>query len=191
MRLPILAYGHGLLRQICPDADITAPTLATLINNLWDTMQGANGCGLAASQVGQVCRLFIVDSTSTYENLDGESRIEYFGDFDSGIRETFINARILERSVRTWIDEEGCLSIPGLSRPVKRHWSIRIAYTNADLMPNERTFSGMTARMIQHEYDHTEGVLYIDHLAPLSRQLIDRKLQQIAKGKFSVPYPIM
>jgi peptide deformylase len=157
---------------------------------MWETMQNANGCGLAASQVGQPIRLFIVDSKSTYENLDEPERQEYFDPSDKGIMETFINAQIIERSERCWEDNEGCLSIPDLSQSVKRPWTITIEYVTPDFKKQTRIFSGTTARMIQHEYDHTDGILYIDHLKPLTKRLMDSKLKRIIKGQIKIKYPM-
>lgn len=149
-----------------------------------------HGCGLAASQLGLPIKLFIVDSKTTFENLAATDRGIYFDQDDKGIIETFINARITERSEALWDDEEGCLSIPGLAQKVKRHWLITITYSNKDFELQTRTFSGTTARMIQHEYDHTEGILYLDYLNPLTKKLMEAKLKKIAKGQIKTGYPM-
>ena len=190
MPLPILAYGHPLLRQSCVDIDKNYPGLEKLVIDMWETMRNANGCGLSAPQIGQPIRLFVVDSLSTFTNLSPSQREGYFADVDSGIQETFINARIVKRSAEFWEDEEGCLSLPGLSRKVSRPWSIAIEYYDLQFQLHHKEFSGATARMIQHEYDHTEGGLYIDHLKPLARKLMARKLIEISKGKVRVKYPM-
>ena len=190
MKRPILAYGHSILKQKCNDIEKNYPELDKLIADMWETMKNANGCGLASPQIGLPIRLFVMDSKTTFENLDEADREIYFDKDDKGILETFINAKIIERSAELWEDDEGCLSIPNLSQKVKRHWTITIEYYNKDFQPQTKTFSGTTARMIQHEYDHTEGILYIDYLKPLTRRLMESKLKKIAKGQIKTKYPI-
>lgn len=190
MRLSILALGHKILKEKCENINPDDPHLEQLIGDMWETMQNANGCGLAAAQIGQPIRLFIVDSKSTYENLEIAERQKYFDSNDQGIRETFLNAQILERSQYYWEDTEGCLSIPGLSQPVKRPWTITIEYETSDFKKQTKTYKGTTARMIQHEYDHTDGILYLDHLNPLMKRLMDSKLKRIIKGQIKTSYPM-
>lgn len=190
MKHSILAYGHSILKQTCRDIEKNYPELDKLIADMWETMKNANGCGLASPQIGLPIRLFIVDSKSTFENFEGVDREIYFVQGDKGIRETFINAKIIECSEDVWEDEEGCLSIPDLLQKVKRPWTIQIEYYNQNFEKQTRSFSGRTARMIQHEYDHTEGILYLDHLKPLTRKLIAAKLQKILKGQIIPKYPI-
>ena len=190
MILPIIAYGHNILRERCKNVDKDHYTLDELISNMWETMHNANGCGLAAPQVGHPLRLFVVDSKTTFENLDTADQETYFDKNDSGIKETFINAEIIERSEKTWEDEEGCLSIPGLLQKVKRNWKIKIRYFNKEFEPQTRIFSGATARMIQHEYDHTKGVIFLDYLKPLTKRLLNSKLKKIEKGKIKIKYPM-
>ena len=190
MKRPILAYGHSILKQKCNDIEKNYPELDKLIADMWETMKNANGCGLASPQIGLPIRLFVVDSKTTFENLDEADREIYFDKDDKGIMETFINAKIIERSAELWEDEEGCLSIPNLSQKVKRPWTISIEYYNKDFDFQTKTFSGTTARMIQHEYDHTEGILYLDYLKPLTRRLMESKLKKIAKGQIKAKYPI-
>ncbi|WP_207511207.1 peptide deformylase [Longitalea luteola] len=190
MQLPILSYGHSVLREKCQDIEAGYPELQKLIDNMWETMYGANGCGLAAPQVNVPVRLFLVDSKTTYDKMEDGEREDYFHPEDTGIVETFINAAIVEESEETWIDEEGCLSIPALSGRVNRPWSITIEYVNRAFEPQKKTFYGVTARMIQHEYDHTEGVLYLDYLKPLTRKLLQGKLEKIAKGQIKAKYPM-
>jgi len=189
MTLPILSYGHRILRQRCADVDSSFPDLDVLINNMWETLYGANGCGLAASQVNIPIRLFLVDSRQTYAHMTGPERATYF-EGETGIQETFINARITDRSPETWVDEEGCLSIPRIAQPVARSWRITISYFDRNFHQHTKTFSGTTARMIQHEYDHTEGVLYLDYLKPVSRRLLQGKLAKISKGAIRAAYPM-
>lgn len=188
MKRAILAYGHSILKQKCNDIDKTYPELNKLIADMWETMKNANGCGLAASQLGLPIRLFVVDSKATFENLEEADRKIYFAQGDKGIMGTFINAKIIERSGHLWEDEEGCLSIPNLSKPVKRHWTITIEYYNKDFERQKQTYSGATARMIQHEYDHTEGILYLDYLKPLTKKLMEGKLKKIIKGQIQTIY---
>ncbi|MDR2230840.1 MAG: peptide deformylase [Flavobacteriaceae bacterium] len=189
MILPIIVYGHSILKQKCsPIAE--NPDLNRLVKDMWETMQNANGCGLAAPQIGQTKQLFIVDSTSVYRLMDNEDRINYFDAADQGITETFINARITDYSEEQWDDYEGCLSIPGLSQKVRRPWSITIEYLNASLQPQKRSFSGATARTIQHEYDHTQGILYLDHLKPFTKKLMETKLRKIKNGQTESNYPV-
>lgn len=190
MRRPILALGHQILKESCEDWSPELKQPEQLITDMWETMLAADGCGLAAPQIGQPIKLFIVDSQSIYENLNETGRETYFPKGDTGIRETFINAKIIDYSKQYWEDEEGCLSIPKLFQPVSRPWQITIDYYNANLVHQVRTFSGTTARIIQHEYDHTHGVLYIDHLKPLTKKIIASKLKKIKKGRVSTSYPI-
>ena len=190
MKRAILAYGHHILKQKCNDIEKDYPELDKLIADMWETMENANGCGLASPQIGLPIRLFIVDSKSTFDNLGEEDRKFYFPQDDKGIMETFINAKIIQRSEELWEDEEGCLSIPNLFYKVKRNWAITIEYYNRNFKKQIRTFSGTTARMIQHEYDHTEGVLYLDYLKPLTKRLMASKLQKILKGQIVPAYPM-
>jgi peptide deformylase len=190
MQLPILSLGHKILKEKCENIGPCYPNLDQLITDMWETMQNANGCGLAASQIGRPIRLFIVDSKSTYDNLEEPERQEYFDTNDNGIMETFINAQIIERSERCWNDNEGCLSIPDVSQLVKRPWTITITYLTPDFKKQVRVYSGTTARMIQHEYDHTEGILYLDHLKPLTKKLMESKLKRIIKGQLKPKYPM-
>lgn len=190
MKRPILAYGHSILKQKCENIDKSYPDLEQLIADMWETMQNANGCGLAAPQIGQAIRLFIVDSKTTFENLEETDRKTYFDKDDKGLIETFINASIIQRSEEIWEDEEGCLSIPNLAQKIKRHWAITVAYFDKDFKQQIRVFSGTTARMIQHEYDHTKGILYLDYLKPLTRKLLESKLKKIVKGEIQTKYPM-
>lgn len=190
MKRSILAYGHHILKQKCNDIEKDYPELDKLIADMWETMENANGCGLASPQIGLPVRLFIVDSKSTFDNLGEEEKKFYFPQDDKGIMETFINAKIIQRSEELWEDEEGCLSIPNLFYKVKRNWAITIEYYNRNFKKQIRTFSGTTARMIQHEYDHTEGVLYLDYLKPLTKRLMASKLQKILKGQIVPTYPM-
>jgi peptide deformylase len=191
MILPIISYGHSILRQKCKSIEPGYPDLDNLIENMWTTLYSANGCGLAAPQVNHTIRLFIVDSDETFQRMEQEKRDAFFAG-DSGIKETFINAKILEKSDEVWTDKEGCLSIPTLSEEVERPWSIQIEYFDRSLQKHTKWFHGTTARMIQHEYDHTEGKLYIDYLKPITKRMLGGKLAKISKGiikaKYSMKY---
>lgn len=191
MILSIRPYGHPILRQKCASISSDYPGLQRLIDSMWETMYNAQGCGLAAPQVGHAIRLFTVDSKTSYESYDTAERETYFAATDEGIVETFINAQIIEQSDETWEDEEGCLSIPHLSQKVKRPWRITIRYEDRHFTTRTRVFGGITARMIQHEYDHTEGVLYLDYLQPLTKRMLTAKIKQIARRQPVVNYPML
>ncbi|KAA2245171.1 peptide deformylase [Chitinophaga agrisoli] len=176
MILPIVAYGAAILRTAGQPVTPEEPGLQQLIAAMWRTLDNAGGVGLAAQQVNKALQLFIVDSTNTVET--------------GGIRQVFLNARILEYSAQTSTDTEGCLSIPGIWEEVPRAESITITYTDEHFTQHTRRFTGPTARMIQHEYDHTRGKLYLDHLSSLRRRLLQSKLQHIIKGRASSAYPM-
>jgi peptide deformylase len=176
MILPIVAYGAAVLRTPGQPVTPAAPGLQKLVNDMWHTLENAGGVGLAAPQVNQPLQLFIVDSTAA--------------DADNGIRQVFLNAQILDYSTVTCLDTEGCLSIPGIWEEVARACSITIRYQDEAFNTHTQTYHGSTARMIQHEYDHTQGKLYVDYLPPLRRRLLQNKLQAISKGKVKSPYPM-
>ena len=190
MILRILSYGHQSLREKCDKTDPDFMNWNVLIDDMWETLYKTGACGLSASQINLPVNLFVVDSHSFYQNLPPEERHLYFEDSE-GICETFINARIINRSMRTWVDFEGCLSIPGISEKVERHWDITIEYLDRNFIQKRQTFYGMDARIIQHEYDHSQGVLYLDHLKPVRREILDNKLQQIANGLVPTVYPMV
>lgn len=187
MVLPIISYGHSVLRQKCEDITQDYPDINNLIDSMWETLYPADGSGLAAPQVNHSIKLFIVDSKETYERMDNETREEYF-DGDDGIRETFINAKIIDYSDDYWVENEGCLSIPSLSEEVERPWEITIEYYDRNFQKQNKVFRGITARVIQHEYDHTEGKLYIDYIKPIKRKLLRGKLTKISKGLINSKY---
>ncbi len=189
MILPIVSYGHRVLRKKCEPIKASYPELDVLIDNMWETLAIADGCGLAAPQINLPIRLFLVDSKIVYEVMDEATRAKYF-EGDEGIHEVFINAEITEESEDVWKDREGCLSIPSMTEPVERPWSITLKYYDRDFKKHTRTFSGLTARMIQHEYDHTEGVLYIDYLTAERRKVLKPKLKKASKGEVRVKYPM-
>jgi len=179
MILAITAFGDPVLKKKAIDISADYPKLKELIANMYKTMYNAEGVGLAAPQVGLSIRLFIVDT----EQLEDESKKNF-----KGIRQAFINPQILEESGEVWKYEEGCLSIPGIRGDVWRQPKVRIKYQDEDFNWKEEVFDGMNARVIQHEYDHIEGILFTDHLLPLKKKLIAGKLAKISKGDVYVEY---
>jgi peptide deformylase len=157
---------------------------------LTDTLDAAEGVGLAAPQIDEPIKMFMVDTARIYIRLHDENRASYFPE-GKGIRELFINARITKRSVETSIDTEGCLSIPTIFEEIQRNWQIEIEYLDSQFQRQSGQFSGLTARAIQHEIDHTQGILFVDHLSPLKKRLLANKLRQISKGKVSINYPMI
>jgi peptide deformylase len=180
-----------MLRRVCDEILPGYQDLDILLENMWQTLYHAKGCGLAAPQVNVPARIFLVDSKTSFESLSEAERIFYFTAGDTGIAETFINARITACSPESWEDEEGCLSIPNLTRIVSRPMSVTIDYYDRLFVHRTRQFSGLTARMIQHEYDHIEGKLYTDLLKPLARKLLAGKLKKISTGLLPAKYPMI
>jgi peptide deformylase len=176
MILPIVAYGDPVLRKETEDIEADYPGLSRLINDMWETMYNADGLGLAAPQIGKSIRLFIVD---TGQLKDGEAE---------GIKKVFINATLLSEEGKPWNFEEGCLSIPGVREEVLRKPEIELEYLDENFEYHRETFKGLNARVIQHEYDHVEGILFTDHLKALKKRLIRRKLINISKGEIEVHY---
>ncbi len=187
MILPIVLYGHPVLRKSCRKVTDHDHDLKVLIDNMWKTMEYAGGAGLAAPQINKGLNVFIVNSKIVYDNLSSKQQATEF-EGDTGIIETFINARIITKSEEEISDFEGCLSIPGITEEVNRSWDIDMEYQDEHLKWHRKQFSGYTARVIQHEYDHTRGVLYIDYLPGIKRKLLGAKLRRIAVGKVDVQY---
>jgi peptide deformylase len=187
MVLPIVLYGHPVLRKSCRNITDHDDDLKSFIDNMWKTMEYAGGAGLAAPQVNMGVNTFIVNSKIVYDNISPRQQAEEFKG-DTGIIETFINARIITKSEDEISDFEGCLSIPGITEEVNRAWDIDIEYLDVNFKWQRKQFSGYTARVIQHEYDHTRGVLYIDHLPGIKRKMLGAKLRRIASGKVDVQY---
>jgi len=185
MIVPIVAYGDSVLRKKAKDIDASYPNLEELIANMYETMNHAHGVGLAAPQIGLPIRLFIVDTEpfSEDEDLTQEER-----DFLAGFKQTFINARILEETGTEWTFNEGCLSIPDVREDVSRKPVVTINYFDENFQEHTKTFDGLAARVIQHEYDHIEGVLFTDKLSALKKRLLKGKLTNISKGKIQVGY---
>lgn len=178
MILPIVAYGDLSLRRPTREIEPEHPNLSEFIQNMWDTMYQASGVGLAAPQVGASIRLFVVDGSSF---ADEDPEMEHF-------KHVFINPEILEEEGREWAFNEGCLSIPGIREDVQRKPRVLLAWDNEKFEPQEAWFEGMAARIIQHEYDHLEGILFTDHLGPLRKKMLKSKLERISKGQVHADY---
>jgi peptide deformylase len=178
MILPIIAYGDPILKQEAEDIDKDHPELDELIVNMYETMYNAEGVGLAAPQIGKSIRLFVVDA-SPFKVDEPEL---------ASFKRTFINPIIVEEEGEEWSFNEGCLSIPGIRENVNRKPTVTIEYYDEDFKLKEEKFEGLAARIIQHEYDHLEGVLFTDHIKPLKRRLLSGRLNNIAKGNVKVNY---
>lgn len=184
MILPIRAYGDPILRKVGKDIDSDYPNLKELIDNMFETMYESNGIGLAAPQIGLDIRLFVIDVTPLAEDEDYEDIAEELKTF----KKVFINAQILEESGTEWKFNEGCLSIPDVREDVKRKDTIVIEYLDENFVKHTETYSDIRARVIQHEYDHIEGILFTDHLSALKKKLVKGKLNKIMNGEVSVGY---
>ncbi|MDR1592278.1 MAG: peptide deformylase [Prevotellaceae bacterium] len=180
MILPIYLYGEPVLRKVAQPIDKNYPNLSELIASMFETMHQADGIGLAAPQTGLSIRLIVID-------LDriSEDKPEF-----KGLRKALINPQILSRDGDEEYVEEGCLSLPGIHEEVPRKSRIHITYLDEAFLPHDEVIEGYLARVIQHEYDHLEGKLFIDHISPLRRQLIKSKLVTITKGKASCHYKV-
>jgi peptide deformylase len=185
MILPIVAYGDPVLKKQAKEITKDYPNLDTLIDNMFETMYGAYGVGLAAPQIGLSIRLFIVDASPFAEDDDlSKEEKEQLKDF----KRVFINPIILEETGDEWAFNEGCLSIPDVREDVFRQPNIKIQYQDQDFNTHTEELSGLAARVFQHEYDHIEGVLFTDKLSALKKRLIKGKLANISKGKINVDY---
>lgn len=176
MILPIVAYGDPVLRKKGATVTQDYEGLTTLIANMWETMYASRGVGLAAPQVGKPINLFLVD-TASFEDENYPS-----------LKKVFINAEILEESGDLWEFEEGCLSIPLIRENVKRKSIIKIKYQDEHFNWHEEQYDGIAARVMQHEYDHVKGVLFVDYLSELKKRLLKNKLINVSKGGVQVDY---
>lgn len=183
MILPIIAYGHPVLKKVAASIEPDYPGLEELIANMWETMYHADGVGLAAPQIGQPIRLFVIDTLQIGREEQKEKK-----DAEPGFKKVFINAQKVEETGDLWTYEEGCLSIPRIRGDVDRPPVLRLRYLNEQFEEVEETFRGINARVIQHEYDHIEGILFTERLKPLKKRLIQRKLEDIRVGKISTDY---
>ncbi|HYK76439.1 MAG TPA: peptide deformylase [Daejeonella sp.] len=178
MKLPIIAYGDPVLRKKATDITAEYPELNTLIVNMFDTMYGAHGVGLAAPQIGLSVRLFVIDANPFAED---DAVLKNF-------KKVFINAQILEETGEKWSFNEGCLSIPDIREDVSRQETLTISYYDENWQHHQETYNGLAARVIQHEYDHIEGKLFTDKLSPLRKAMLKNRLDAISKGQVRVDY---
>jgi len=181
MVLPIAVYGNPVLKKIAQNIDKTYPELNKLIENMWETMYKSDGVGLAAPQVNASIRLFLVDASPMEED---DPSVKDF-------KQVFINAYITERLGEEKLYNEGCLSVPNLREDVKRYTKIRMKYCDENFVEHDNYFEGTQAWIIQHEYDHLEGVLFVEHLSALRRRLIKARLTAISVGKFEAKYKVI
>ena len=186
MILPIRAYGDPVLKKVARDIEPGHPGLDQLIADMFETMYAANGVGLAAPQVGQSIRLFVVDASPFAEDEEGNLEPEH--KHLVGFKKVFINPYIVEEDGEPWPFEEGCLSIPGIREEVERKARIVLQYQDEQFKEHEETFEGYAARVIQHEHDHLDGVLFTDHLPPLRKRLLQGKLRDISLGRTDARY---
>ncbi len=178
MIYPIVVYGSPLLRKISQEIDKDYPELKQLVYNIFETMYVTDGVGLAAPQIGKSIRIFVIDTTTLAED---DPDLE-------GFRKAFVNPKIIEEKGEIFTYTEGCLSLPDIREDVDRPGKIRVQYYDEEFNFFDETYDGLKARVIQHEYDHLEGILFIDRIAPLKRKILKGKLNDIAKGKASVAY---
>ncbi|MEN8116330.1 MAG: peptide deformylase [Bacteroidota bacterium] len=180
MKYPVTVYGDPLLRKKAKKIEKDNPRLSEIIENMWETMYYSDGVGLAAPQVGMSIRMFVIDASS---GADEEPELKDF-------KKTFINPEIIETSGEEWVMNEGCLSLPEIREDVTRPDEVRLKYFDENFVEHEEVFKGFAGRVIQHEYDHLEGVLFIDHLSALRKRLLKSKLINISKGKVKTHYRI-
>ena len=180
MILPVYTYGQQVLRKVAQDIPLDYPNLKELIQSMFETMEASDGIGLAAPQIGLDIRLLVVDL-----DVLAETYPEY-----KGYRKAFINPHIVEIDEKSKTEslEEGCLSLPGIHEKVTRHTRIRVQYVDEELKPHDEWFEGYVTRVLQHEIDHLDGVLFTDHLSPFRKQLIKSKLKALMQGKFRCGY---
>ena len=179
MILPIVAFGSAILRERCKDINSDYPDLDILLDNMWETMYQANGVGLAAPQINKNIRLFLIDTSPFLE--DDEIK-------ETAVKKVFINAQRVKEEGDEWSFNEGCLSIPEIREDIFRNPTIVVEYLNERFERKVESFDGVTARVIQHEYDHVNGILFTDKLSSLRKRMIKSKLFEISKGNVKVPY---
>ena len=185
MTLPIIAYGDPVLRKVGVAIDKDYPNLSELIENMKETMVNAQGVGLAAPQINKSIRLFIVDTSpfSADDELEVAER-----DILANFKRVFINPEILEEQGEEWVFNEGCLSIPDIREDVFRQEKITITYVDENFEKHTEVIDGLAARVVQHEYDHIEGILFTDKISTLKKRLLKNKLENISKGKVKTDY---
>jgi peptide deformylase len=180
MKYPVTVYGDPLLRKKAQTIEKDHPKLDEIIENMWETMYYSDGVGLAAPQVGLSIRLFVIDASS---GADENPELE-------GFKKVFINPEIIETKGDEWTMNEGCLSLPEIREDVDRPDEVTIKYLDENFEEHTETYKGFAGRVIQHEYDHLEGILFVDHLSPLRKRLLKSKLIAISKGKVRPHYRI-
>lgn len=180
MKLPIFLYGHPVLRNVSEDITKEYPALNELLDNMFETMYASEGVGLAAPQIGKNDRIIVIDASPLSES---------FPELE-GVRMVLINPILEVLDGEKVTRSEGCLSLPGLSEDVKRVENIRLRWLDENFTPHDQVFTGFLSRIIQHEYDHLEGMVYIDHISPIRKQLIRGKLNNIVAGKTRCDYPV-
>ncbi len=185
MIVPIVGYGDPVLRKVCENISADYPNFQDLLTNMYDTMYNAYGVGLAAPQIGLPIRLFVIDTEpfSDSEDLTPEEQVQL-----KGFKQTFINAKMIVEEGEEWSFNEGCLSIPEVREDVYRNEKITIEYVDENFVKKTQTYDGLIARVIQHEYDHIEGILFTDKISSLKKTLIKKKLQNIMDGKARPDY---
>lgn len=189
MILPVMAYGSPVLRKVCENITPEYPGLEKLLADMWDTLYNSNGVGLAAPQVNKPIRLFIIDTIQIVEDFNDEDKRKYPNEVAA--KQVFINAQKIEETGDMWPYNEGCLSIPKVREDIQRTRKVRIKYLDEKFVEHEAEFHGITARVIQHEYDHIDGKLFIDYLTPLKKRLIKKKLDDISSGKIKTDYKML
>lgn len=188
MILPIVAYGDPVLKREAEEINKDYPELKELIDNMFETMYAASGVGLAAPQIGKSIRLFIVDGSPFAEDEEEEDGPDPKAEGMENFKKVFINPIIEEEIGEEWGFSEGCLSIPNIREEVQRKEKVTISYYDENWDLKEETYDGYSARIIQHEYDHVDGVLFTDHLSPLKKRLLNKRLNNISKGDVKVNY---
>jgi len=185
MILPIVAYGDPVLKKECVAIEKNYPKLDELISNMWETMYNASGVGLAAPQIGKAVRLFLVDTSAFAddESLSTKEQTEL-----TDFKKVFINAVIEKEEGKDWTFNEGCLSIPDVREDISRKDTITISYMDENFKEQTETYDGLRARVIQHEYDHIEGILFTDKLSSLKKRLLKKRLTNISKGIVKIEY---
>jgi peptide deformylase len=178
MIYPVTVFGDPVLRKVAEPIGPDFPNLKEFIQNMFETMYFSDGVGLAAPQVSQPVRIFVIDSTTAEE------------DEEPGIKRAFINPEILEKYGDDWVMNEGCLSLPEIREDISRPETVKIKYLDEDFNEHIDVFSGFTSRVIQHEYDHLEGKMFVDYLNPLKKRILKSKLTAISKGKVIPKYRI-
>ena len=185
MILPIIAYGSNVLKAKASPVDTEDPNLYKLIADMWETMYNANGVGLAAPQIGESLRIFVIDASSFAQNEElTPDEIKFLQDF----KRVFINPKMIAETGEEWNFTEGCLSIPNIREDVSRKKEINIHFLDEQFKEHTLTLNGLAARVVQHEYDHIEGILFTDRLSPLKRRLLKGKLSNISKGNINSDY---